>query len=63
MPDQFTITDLKTALVEVATICSRYEPLCTGKLCPFWSENRNECALKGFRPDFWDVVDWKDDSE
>ena len=57
------IDDLKRALVEVSTICSRYEPTCGVKACPFWSKNRGACALTGYRPDFWDVVDWKEDGK
>lgn len=56
----FTIDDLKRALVEVATICSRYEPTCGVTSCPFWSDNRKDCALTSYRPDFWDVVGWKE---
>lgn len=53
-----TIDELKRALVEVRDIC-RSQTICGG--CPFDDETSNSCPIM-FRPDEWDVDDWKEDS-
>ena len=56
-----TIEELKRALFEVSTICSKYEPICGETACPFYSEMRSGCSLVGYRPDFWGTAEWKEE--
>lgn len=58
-----TVGELKRALFEVSTICSKFEPICGKTACPFYSETRSGCSLDGYRPDFWDTADWKEDAK
>jgi hypothetical protein len=57
------IDELKEALYVVSEICSKYEPICGQEACPFWSKYREQCALIGYRPDFWDTAKWREQEE
>lgn len=58
-----TISDLKRALVEVKRICATREFCNKPDICPFSRDTTGLCSLDHSYPEYWETVDWKENSD
>lgn len=58
---EFTIDDLKRALVEVRDICAASWVDCVK--CPLFNQNAFECPIQNRFPSNWEVDHWKEDGK